>query len=175
MPVERHVVDAEGALPALGALSDRIDRFAFIDPHRGRSEGWTARLGGGVVSNVRSSGHVISVEPWSGATLLAPICGAVSVDTGRSRFRAGAAGAVFVDAGARVTTVEGVGGRPAVGIGFAIPQPPEMGAVGGRQIARVDEHGAARALVGFGRHVMEQAQWDASDFPTRASRPPRRR
>jgi AraC-like DNA-binding protein len=161
MPVERSIISLESDIPKSGALSDRIERFAFSDPRRGRSEWVTARLGDAVVSSVRSSGHMISVDATVCATLLAPISGVVIVETGRSRLQAGPGGAVLLDAGARTTTVEGLGGRPAVGIGFAIPRPPALRSAGGWEIPRVDEHGAARALVGFGRYLMDEAARDA--------------
>lgn len=166
MSVERSIIRLESDIPKSGALSDRIERFALSDPHRGQVEWATARLGGAVVSNVRSSGHVIAVDATSCATLLAPISGVILVENGKVRLRAGPGGAVLLDAGARTTTVEGLGGRPAVGIGFAIPRPPELRSAGGRAIPRIDEHGAARALVGFGRYLMDEAARD----PTRLDR-----
>jgi AraC-like DNA-binding protein len=157
MSVEHRVIDGRAAPPAHGALSDRIERFAFTQPARGTIAWSTARLAGTVVSSVRSSGHVISVEAARNATLLAPLNCTVIVETARQRLQAGPGGAIVVGTGARTTIVRGLGGQPAIGIGFAVAPRAGWQRPQEQAIPSVKDHQAARALVGFGQYLMDEA------------------
>ena len=152
--LEPQITDIAGATmhPGRDVLFERVDRFNFVHPARGRMVVRNFSLPGVDVATVRSTGHDIALNEGKRATVLLPLKGRIGVETQHGELEVKAGGAMLLPPGYRTTRVRDASGEFLAAVAL-VQEPLWQNSIAtktpGRVVASISDNASARALQGF--------------------------